>query len=164
MNIIGKIAILAAFSTLSTAALAQDAATAVTVEKGMPEACTGNAGDTGNDGTMAKMMDKAGKMMGTSGSMMMSGAMDMAGMSDAGKAMMNGMADMNRDMMKAMSIKDPDIAFLCGMIPHHRGAIAMAKAELEYGKNDWAKDLAKTIIAAQETEIKEMLAKLEEMK
>lgn len=164
MNIIGKITILAAFSTLSTAALAQDTATAVTIEKGMPEVCTGNAGDTGNHGAMAKMMDKAGDMMGTSGSMMMSGAMNMSGMSEASQAMMKGMAEMNRDMMAAMTAKDPDVAFLCGMIPHHRGAIAMAKAELEYGKNDWAKDLATKIIAAQEAEIKEMLAKLDEMK
>jgi uncharacterized protein (DUF305 family) len=164
MNTIGQITILAAFTTLSTAAFAQDSANTVTVEKGMPAICTGDAGHSGDHGTMAKMMDKAGEMMGTSGSMMMSGAMDMAGASDAGKAMMQCMADMNRDMMAAMSIKDPDIAFLCGMIPHHRGAIAMAKAELEYGKNEWAKNLAKQIIEDQEREIKEMLARLEEMK
>lgn len=162
MNTISKIALLATFSALASAAFAQDAA--VTVEKGMPEICTRNAGVMGHQGTMDKMMDKAGEMMGMSGNMMMSGAMGMADMSEAGKAMMKGMAEMNRDMMMAMSAKDPDVAFLCGMIPHHRGAIAMAKAELQYGKNDWAKQLAGKIIEAQESEIKEMLAKLQEMK
>lgn len=169
MNTIGKIAILAAFTTLSTTAFAQDVSSTVTVEKGLPEICTRDAGATdhkqqGMSKMLDQMKDKAGGMMSNMGNMMMSGGSDMQGMSEAGKAMMESMQAMDRDMMTAMQAKDPDIVFLCGMIPHHRGAIAMAEAELKYGHNDWAKNLAKQIIAAQKQEIGEMIAKLNEMK
>jgi uncharacterized protein (DUF305 family) len=50
----------------------------------------------------------------------------------------------------------PDIAFVKGMIPHHQGAIDMAKVVLQYGKDDTVKAWANQIIAAQEKEIAEM--------
>jgi uncharacterized protein (DUF305 family) len=56
---------------------------------------------------------------------------------------------------------DLDVAFACSMIPHHRGAIDMAKAELQYGDDPWTRTLAEQIIVAQEKEIAEMLAWLE---
>lgn len=46
--------------------------------------------------------------------------------------------------------------FLAGMIPHHEGAIVMAQYELQHGKNDEMKTLAKSIIAEQTREIKLM--------
>lgn len=49
-----------------------------------------------------------------------------------------------------------DPAFLTMMIPHHEGAIEMANAELEKGKNPQLKALAQTIITAQQREITEM--------
>lgn len=57
---------------------------------------------------------------------------------------------------------DPfDKAFVDMMIPHHEGAIAMAKAELEKGENSELKALAQDIIDAQQREIDEMTAFLE---
>lgn len=92
------------------------------------------------------------------------GAMDMpsgAPLDEAHQALMDSMNDMS-EMAQAMTAKDIDVAFICGMIPHHMGAISMAKAELQYGDDPWARDLAQKIIAAQEAEIaamREWLAK-----
>jgi uncharacterized protein (DUF305 family) len=84
-------------------------------------------------------------------------AMDMSGtVDDAHKALMSGMDSMNQDMDQGMQAKDIDVAFICGMLPHHQGAIDMAKAELQYGDDPWAKQLAQAIIEAQTKEIAEM--------
>ena len=83
--------------------------------------------------------------------------MDMSGSTDeAHKALMAGMGSMNKDMEEGMQAKDIDVAFICGMLPHHQGAIDMAKAELQYGDDPWAKQLAQAIIDAQTKEIAEM--------
>lgn len=86
------------------------------------------------------------------------------GMGEAQKAMGAGMSRMNADMATGMLAEDPDVAFVCSMIPHHQGAIDMAKAELEYGDDPWAKEMAQKVIAAQEQEIKDMIAWLEKQK
>ena len=56
------------------------------------------------------------------------------------------------------ALKDIDVAFVCGMLPHHQGAIDMAMAELQYGDDPWAKQLAQAVIDAQTREIAEMKA------
>lgn len=83
---------------------------------------------------------------------------------DAHGALMSGMDQMNADMMAGATAADLDVAFVCSMIPHHRGAIDMAKAELAHGDDPRAKALAEKIITAQEGEIAEMLAWLGKQK
>src|SRR5687767_5021307 len=62
---------------------------------------------------------------------------------------------MHQDMMMELS-GDADKDFAMMMIPHHEGAIAMAKAELQYGKDPQLRVMAEKIIAAQEAEIAEL--------
>jgi uncharacterized protein (DUF305 family) len=59
---------------------------------------------------------------------------------------------MHRDMTLEFT-GDPDVDFARGMIPHHQGAIDMARAVLAYGQAPELKALAEGIIAAQEQEI-----------
>jgi uncharacterized protein (DUF305 family) len=85
-------------------------------------------------------------------------------MDQAHTDLMMGMDEMNAQMMKGMTASDIDVAFVCGMIPHHQGAINMAKAELAHGDSDWAKAMAQKVIDAQEKEIADMLNWLNEQK
>jgi uncharacterized protein (DUF305 family) len=75
----------------------------------------------------------------------------------AHKDLMQGMDHMNTNMMQGMTAHDIDVAFVCGMIPHHQGAIDMAKAELAHGDDAWAKGMAQKVIDAQTKEIADML-------
>jgi hypothetical protein len=62
-------------------------------------------------------------------------------------------------MMAEMAIKpsgDVDRDFSAMMIPHHQGAIDMARAELRYGRNEQLRRIAQGIIVEQQQEIAAM--------
>jgi uncharacterized protein (DUF305 family) len=59
---------------------------------------------------------------------------------------------MHRDMAIEFT-GNADVDFARGMVPHHQGAIDMARAVLEYGRDPEIRALAEAIIAAQEKEI-----------
>ncbi|MFZ3331308.1 MAG: DUF305 domain-containing protein [Candidatus Acidiferrales bacterium] len=62
-------------------------------------------------------------------------------------------------MMAAMMIKpsgNVDEDFVASMVPHHRGAIEMAEAELRYGHNETIRRIAQEIIVTQQQEITAM--------
>jgi uncharacterized protein (DUF305 family) len=53
---------------------------------------------------------------------------------------------------------NPDVDFRTHMIPHHEGAIAMAKVALKYANDDETKKMAQKIIDDQEKEVTDMQA------
>ena len=73
------------------------------------------------------------------------------------KAYKEAHAKMMHDMHQTFT-GNADIDFMNGMIPHHQGAIDMAKVLLKYGKDAQTRKLAKQIIADQEKEIALMQA------
>ena len=62
-----------------------------------------------------------------------------------------GAERMVEEVLKMTGDVDKDFAIL--MIPHHQGAIDMAKIELEHGKNEELKKMAQAIIDSQAKEI-----------
>jgi uncharacterized protein (DUF305 family) len=62
----------------------------------------------------------------------------------------------NDAMMAAMDVEltgNPDRDFVLMMLPHHQGAVDMARIVLEYGTDPEIRAMAEAIIAAQEAEI-----------
>ena len=65
----------------------------------------------------------------------------------------------NDAMMTGMDVKptgDPDRDFAAMMLPHHQGAVEMAKVEIQYGHDPMLRKLAADIIKAQAIEIAQM--------
>jgi hypothetical protein len=62
-------------------------------------------------------------------------------------------------MMRGMSVPytgDPDVDFRVQMIPHHQGAIDMARVALRHAKDPWTRQMAEGVIVEQQREIAEM--------
>ena len=86
----------------------------------------------------------------------------MEGMGEHQKAFMEAMMPTQEPMMKGMMAEDADVAFACAMIPHHQGAINMAKVELEQGDAGPMREMAQKVIDDQTREIEELTRWLEE--
>lgn len=149
-----------ASTSLSTPVFAQDAAfklpeqcTAAKTSGGMDHSAMGdsNAEAKPADGMNAGMME----MMGM-------GGVDPEKMPAHVKENMGKMMVTMPAMHKSMMIENPDVAFACGMIAHHQGAIDMAQVLLAHGKNPDMRKLAEEIIAAQVGEIALMTSWLAE--
>ena len=112
------------------------------------------AADTSGDGSVLPDICKSAATTDSKPKM----KMDQWPMDPAHQDLMAGMDQMNKNMNEGMMAKNIDVAFVCGMIPHHQGAIDMAKAELAHGADPWAKAFAQKVIDAQTQEISDMKA------
>ena len=72
-----------------------------------------------------------------------------------------GMDRMHRDMMAPSPTGNADVDFLATMIPHHEGAVEMARLALIHGCDPLVRQLAEEIIAGQQVEIAAMQARLQ---
>jgi uncharacterized protein (DUF305 family) len=70
--------------------------------------------------------------------------------------MKDSMERMDNGMKSGPMNGDVDHDFATMMMPHHQGAIDMAKAELLYGKDPVMKRLAEEIVVDQQSEIQVM--------
>jgi uncharacterized protein (DUF305 family) len=86
--------------------------------------------------------------------------MHMHGASDFEREMDAGMARMMEAMHAGGYSGDADADFLAMMIPHHAGAIEMARLVLRYGHDPATRQLAEDIIASQAVEIESMTNRL----
>jgi len=70
--------------------------------------------------------------------------------------LMDHQMGMDQDVSALANEKPFDRAFIDAMIPHHQGAIRMARVELESGDDKAVQSLADEIISAQAAEINQM--------
>ncbi|MDZ4067684.1 MAG: DUF305 domain-containing protein [Tabrizicola sp.] len=138
-----------ALAALSVPALAQEA------DFQLPAQCTSAAAggmDHSAMGHGAMHGNQGGGMMGMMGMM----GMDLATMPEHVQQNMRKMMITMPAMHQGMLNADADVAFACGMIAHHQGAIDMAEVLLAHGDDPQMRALAEEIIAAQVAEIGQM--------
>jgi len=75
-----------------------------------------------------------------------------------------GMEKMMTDMHAPGYTGDPDIDFLAMMVPHHEGAVDMARLVLQHGNDPVTRKLAEDIIASQRVEIEGMQRRLDDLR
>lgn len=77
-----------------------------------------------------------------------------------GRDMDTAMERMMAGMHAAPPSGNPDQDFLAMMVPHHEGAIEMARLVLLHGRDPLTRQLAEEILAGQTTEVLAMRARL----
>ncbi len=82
--------------------------------------------------------------------------MIMPGSNPADQAFSAEMGQMSTSMSGTPMSANTDHDFVTMMLPHHEGAVAMAKTELRYGKDPMLRKMAQDIIASQDQEILQM--------
>jgi uncharacterized protein (DUF305 family) len=80
--------------------------------------------------------------------------------SEFSRALHASMTRMHEDMLSARPSDDADQDFLALMVPHHQGAVEMARLVLISGRDPLVRRLAEEIIASQQAEITAMQARL----
>lgn len=145
-----------AATAFSAPALAQDA------EFQLPEQCTAASATGGMDHSAMGQGGMQGNQPGGMMDMMGMGGVDLDAMPEHVQENMRKMMITMPAMHEGMMIEDADVAFACGMIAHHQGAIDMAEVLLEHGDDPQMRALAEEIIAAQVGEIDQMTTWLAE--
>ena len=143
-----------AAATFAAPALAQDG------EFRLPEQCTAAAAggemDHASMGHGGAHADHGAGMDSGTMEMMGMGGMDLESMPEHVQENMRRMMVTMPAMHDGMMNEDADVAFACGMIAHHQGAIDMAEVLLAHGEDEQMRALAQEIINAQEAEIEQM--------
>lgn len=134
-----------AAAAFSLPALAQD------TEFQLPEQCITSS-------TMGEMDHSAmdHSAMGHSDGMMAPESADLSNSPEHVQVNMRKMMITMPAMEQGMMNEDPDVAFACGMIAHHQGAIDMAQVLLDHGDDPEMIKLAEEIMEAQVGEIELM--------
>ncbi|HEV8033612.1 CopM family metallochaperone [Yoonia sp.] len=146
MNLL-KTAVAAA--AISYPAFAQDAAFQ------LPEQCiTSTEMDAMDHGAMNH--GAMGHSVGNGVEMMGSDSVDFSTFPEHVQENMRKMMITMPAMEQGMMNQDPDVAFACGMIAHHQGAIDMAQVLLDHGDDPEMIKLAEEIMQAQVGEIEQM--------
>jgi uncharacterized protein (DUF305 family) len=121
----------------------------------LPEACR----DVVQAGIKGDVMQTMQQMHGRMSQQMQGEMQGMLGqMNETQKGLHEAMMNMNGPMMMGMLAKDADVAWICAMIPHHQGAIDMARAGLKRADNDESRKLAEKTISENEKSLKELTA------
>lgn len=80
------------------------------------------------------------------------------------KEMHVSMEKMMQDMHADPPSGNPDIDFLVMMVPHHWGAVEMARLVLRDGRDPLVREIAQSILAGQQTEMQGMRGRLEALR